>query len=84
MVFFHFTATDEGIHSFCIIITTYVINTLEHHTETNAFVIASQGKCIRIFRYIAITNECFVSFVNKTIIIHIAIFQIAYLYITKG
>ena len=55
-----------------------MIHSLKHYTETDTFPLCSQCQRIGIFRNIAITDKRLITVVNKTVVIHITIFQVTH------
>mgnify|MGYP002253188400 CR=1 FL=1 len=61
-----------------------MIYSLKHDAESDAFVFASQRQGVSVFGNIAIADKCFITAIDKSVSVHITVFQVAYLYIAES
>ena len=74
------SAVDKGIHRFRIVVTAHVVHTLEHDAEPDPFPFRTECDGVCVFRNVGISYEGLVAVIDKSIAIHVAVFEIAGLY----
>ena len=61
-----------------------MIYSLKHDAESDAFVFASQRQGVSVFGNIAIADKCFITAIDKSVSVHITVFQVACLYVAES
>ena len=78
----YLTIVLECEHRIAVIVTGYVVNTLQHYLETDTLVVGTQCQGVSILWNIAVTDESLVTVVDEAIVIHILVFQVTHLHVS--